>query len=356
MMAAWDTRLERIDRETPNAEAIADAAKWLRQGELVAFPTETVYGLGADGLNPKACQRIFEAKGRPADNPLILHISAVDQVKPLVRALNADHERLMNALWPGPLTLIFERSRIVPDVVTAGGSTVAIRLPGDEIARALITAAGTPIAAPSANLSGRPSPTTAQAVAEDMNGRIPMILDGGACGIGIESTVVDLTAEAPLILRPGFYTLTKLREYLPAIRMDRGLVDTSATPRSPGQKYRHYAPKAEMRVFVGSIEAIDSAVADAMAALRQMHGKAARIGLLLFDENRAPQGDAVLIREGSITALEDMAHRLFSALREFDRLGVTHILAAGVADDSALGQSIMNRMRKSASGNVDMLS
>ena len=244
------TEILKIDRENIDTDAIKKAANFIKSGQLVAFPTETVYGLGADGLNDEACRKIFKAKGRPSDNPLILHISHISMLDNLVEEITDKHRKLFE-LWPGPMTLIFKKSDLIPDAVTAGGDTVAIRFPSDQIARALITEADTPIAAPSANISGRPSPTKARDVYQDMDGIIPVIIDGGESNIGIESTVIDLSGDEPIILRPGFYTYEFLKDILSDMRLDDSLVDSSKIPKSPGQKYKHYAPKAKLRVFIG---------------------------------------------------------------------------------------------------------
>lgn len=244
------TEILKIDRENINNDYIKKAANLIREGNLVAFPTETVYGLGADGLNNEACKKIYKAKGRPSDNPLILHISDITMLDNLVEEISDKHRKLFD-LWPGPMTLIFKKSKLIPDVVTAGGDTVAIRFPSDNIARALISEANCPIAAPSANISGKPSPTKASDVYQDMEGVIPAIIDGGESNIGIESTVIDLSTGEPTILRPGFYTYEFLKEILDDMRLDDSLIDSTKIPKSPGQKYKHYAPKANLRVFIG---------------------------------------------------------------------------------------------------------
>ncbi len=228
---------------------LAEAAQILLDGGLVAFPTETVYGLGANGLDDAAARKIYAAKGRPSDNPLILHISAATELKPLVRKVPETARKLMEAFWPGPLTMIFDKSDIVPYSTTGGLDTVAVRMPDDPVANRMIALAGVPVAAPSANLSGRPSPTTAQHVIEDMNGRIDMILDGGPVGIGVESTIIDVTGEIPMLLRPGAVTMEMLRDVVGEVAVDpaiAGPVAADVKPKAPGMKYRHYAPKAEL--------------------------------------------------------------------------------------------------------------
>lgn len=334
-------------------EAIEEGAQWIRQGELVAFPTETVYGLGADGLNPAAVAEIFRVKGRPQDNPLILHISEIAQVDALVREIPQVAYSLMESLWPGPLTLIFKKSDQVPDIVTAGGDTVAIRMPSHPTARELIRRSGTPIAAPSANLSGKPSPTNAQDTYRDLKGRIPLVLDGGACEIGIESTVLDLTESPATILRPGYFTQEMLGVYLEEVNLDQSIVKDGVIPRSPGQKYRHYAPKAEMTVFLGAPKSVQKKILMESERLQAL-GK--KVGFLLFEEDRenmhlSTNAGQVVFGQGSRKDLRTMAHRLFASLRAMDFLGVDVILAEG-AEEEGLGISIMNRMKKSASGHV----
>lgn len=342
------TEILKIDRKNINKAYIKKAADLIKLGALVAFPTETVYGLGADGLNNEACKKIFKAKGRPADNPLILHISHISMLDNLVEEISESHRKLFD-LWPGPMTLIFKKSRLIPEAVTAGGDTVAIRFPSDEIARALISEANTPIAAPSANISGRPSPTKADDVYQDMDGIIPLIIDGGESNIGIESTVIDLSGEKPTILRPGYYTYEFLKEILPDMRLDDSLVDSTKIPKSPGQKYKHYAPKANLRVFIG--ENVPDYLLD-LAEEYKSQGK--KVGILAFDEDKDKFASYPYISLGSRIDLSTMSHVLFSSLRQMDRLEVDIILAEGVRENH-LGKSIMNRMKKAAANDVNYI-
>ena len=339
------TEVIKINRKNIDENLIERAANFIKNGDLVAFPTETVYGLGADGLNNQACLKIFKAKHRPADNPLILHISHISMLDNLVEEISEGHRKLFD-LWPGPMTLIFKKSKLIPDAVTAGGDTVAIRFPSDEIARDLISKSKTPIAAPSANISGRPSPTKADDVYFDMDGVIPMILDGGESNIGIESTVIDLSTDQATILRPGYYTYEYLKGIIDDIKLDDSLVDDSKIPKSPGQKYKHYAPKAKMKVFVGD-KAID--YIQKLAIDYSNEGK--KVGILAFEEDKEKFNDYAFLSLGSKRDLTTMSHVLFSHLREMDKLGVEIILAEGVRENN-LGKSIMNRMKKSASGNI----
>ena len=247
-------------------EALTKAAEFIKNGGLVAFPTETVYGLGGDGLNSEAASKIYKAKGRPSDNPLILHINDQKMLHKIVNDVNSMAKKIMTAFCPGPITLILPKSDIVPSSVTGGLDTVAVRMPDNDIARELIRLSNTPIAAPSANISGRPSPTTAQAVYNDLHDRIDMILDGGACHFGVESTIVDCTEDVPIILRPGAITKEMLEELFPVVKIDRAIVGDNVVPKAPGMKYKHYAPKANMILFEGSsakmVEAIASKMAD----------------------------------------------------------------------------------------------
>ena len=251
------TQIIKIDTSTSNWDKQLDqAAEVLRSGGLVAFPTETVYGLGANALDEEAVKSIYRAKGRPSDNPLIVHIADTAAVKDLTDSIPGTAQALMDAFWPGPLTLVMPRSSLVPDIVTAGLDTVAVRMPSHPIASALIKKAGVPVAAPSANSSGRPSPTLARHVIEDMMGKIDVIIDGGNAEVGVESTVLDITVDPPVILRPGGVTLEQLRHVLGNVISDQtpGISDMAGTPKSPGMKYRHYSPKATMLLIQGDPE------------------------------------------------------------------------------------------------------
>ena len=340
------TKISKLDSKNIDENIIKKASDLIKSGELVAFPTETVYGLGADGLNENACKKIFEAKGRPSDNPLILHISNISMLYNLVENVDPKSKKLIDKCWPGPLTIIFKKSKIIPNIITAGLDTVAIRFPSNKIAQSLIEASNTPIAAPSANISGRPSPTRADDVYNDMNGKINLILDGGESDIGIESTVIDMSEDIPTILRPGFFTFEFIKEILSDVKLDDSLVDNSKIPKSPGQKYKHYAPKAKMVVYVGekSAEAIKS------KALK-LKEKGLKVGVLVFDQYIDDFKDYFSINIGNKDDLSYMSHVLFTSLRLMDMENVDIILAQGV-EEINLGKSIMNRMKKSASGNV----
>lgn len=341
-----NTKIFKIDRNNIDFDIITSAGDVIKRGDLVAFPTETVYGLGADGLNPQAVSKIYEAKGRPADNPLILHISSIDMLYNLVDEVNDDAKKLMGLCWPGPLTMIFKKSDIIPDIISAGLDTVAIRFPSDNIARALISAADTPIAAPSANISGRPSPTRADDVFYDMDGTIPMIIDGGSSNIGIESTVIDMSEVRPIILRPGYFTLEYIQTILPSAIHDEALISEDKIPKSPGQKYRHYSPRAKMQVYIG-----DRASETILKKAKDYKLQGLRVGVITFDDKLDDFRDFKSLSFGSRENLDNMAHNLFTYLRDMDKAKVDIILAEGVGDED-LGKSIMNRMKKSASGNV----
>ena len=337
-----------LDHNEPETEktAIEQAGRVLRQGGLVAFPTETVYGLGANGLDAAAVGRIFQAKGRPADNPLILHIAEREDLAPLVREVPAWLEPLLDRIWPGPLTVVLPRAACVPDIVTAGLDSVAVRLPSSPVARELIRSAGVPVAAPSANLSGRPSPTTATAVMTDMAGRIEMVLDGGACEIGLESTVLDCTAAIPTILRPGGVTQEMLAVCLGQVQASgEGRMEAAEVPRAPGMKYRHYAPAAPLRLF--SCDAIDGETG-LLQQLRAAQRSGQKVGAVVSPEVAALLPDGVEIAiHGSRQDSAAAAAGLYQALRWFDTHPVDVIFAEGVPE-KGIGRALMNRLHKAA--------
>lgn len=326
---------------------LAEAARIIRDGGLVAFPTETVYGLGANALDERAAKKIYEAKGRPSDNPLIAHVSCLDEVAPLVSCMPEIGRKLANAFWPGPMTLVFPKSGRVPYGTTGGLGTVAIRMPSEPAAAELIRLAGVPIAAPSANTSGRPSPTRAEHVYQDMAGRIEMILDGGPVGIGLESTIVDVTEEIPVLLRPGAVTMEMLQSVAGEVRIDPailGPVSPDVRPKAPGMKYRHYAPKAELTLVEGESEAVVSAI-NRLAEEKLAAG--CRVGVICTDETRGRYKKGQVVSIGQRCRKETVAHNLYAVLREFDDLGVEFIFSEGF-QESDLGQAIMNRLNKAA--------
>lgn len=339
-------RLVDIDREKYKKD-IRKAADLLRCGQVVAFPTETVYGLGAHALNKEAIKRIFLAKGRPSDNPLIVHIAHRRELMPLVSFIPAWAIPLMEAFWPGPLTLIFPKSDRVPDVTTGDLATVAIRMPLHPMALDLIDCCGFPLAAPSANLSGHPSPTTAEHVWHDMEGRIPLILDGGKAKIGLESTVLDLTGEVPIILRPGGVTQEMLQDVIPEVQIDPGAgqpLEDGRKVRSPGMKYRHYAPLAKVLILSGALnKVIDKILClyDGYTAL----GK--KVGIMATGETWSYYGD----RNSKVVGLRSdpatIAAGLFDCLRQFDHDGMDIILAEAIPTCD-IGMAIMNRLGRAA--------
>ena len=331
----------------PTRENIERSAKLILNDEIVAIPTETVYGLGANGLSDIAVSKIFKAKNRPQDNPLILHISDYDMMENLVYELSDEIKEFLNHFWPGPLTVVMKKKDIIPEAVSCGLDTVAIRMPNNEIARSFIKQCGVPIAAPSANISGKPSPTTAEDVFTDMNGKISVILDGGLCNIGIESTVLDLTKKPYTILRPGFYTKEDFLKYEDEILIDDAIVTENIIPKSPGQKYKHYAPKAKVLV----ISAKDRKKSSMEIEKIIKENKGLKIGIFKFDETFLNVESENILSLGSVFDLKEMSKILFKGLREFDEKNVDLIIVEG-CDEKGLGFSIMNRLKKSASGNI----
>ncbi|BES66641.1 L-threonylcarbamoyladenylate synthase [Gottschalkiaceae bacterium SANA] len=341
------TILFQIEENQQEYKWMKEAAKLIRNGSLVAFPTETVYGLGANALDPVAISKIYQAKGRPSDNPLIVHVANLSMVEELVTEVPFLARKAMKRFWPGPLTLVMPRSTKVPDCVTAGLDTVAIRMPAHPVALSLIDAAGVPIAAPSANRSGRPSPTRGQHVVEDLDGLIAGIIIGPESQFGVESTVLDVTGQVPEILRPGGVTREMLLEIYSEVRVDPALesVDAKQIPKSPGQKYRHYAPRAKMTVMQGSLSFKKEC---ALAALTENSGKGV---VLASDELAKLLPDQDVWNLGSYDCPEIAANRLFDLLRMCDARNIQWILAEGY-EEEGLGAALMNRMRKAAGGQV----
>ena len=342
------TKIIRIDPSRPEIESIRKAANIIRKGGTVAFPTETVYGLGADALNPEAVMKIFKAKERPPDNPIIVHISSGDWIRRLAREVPRNFWKLNDRFWPGPLTMVLRASDIVPRVTTGGLDTVAIRMPSHRVASALIQESAVPIAAPSANLAGRPSPTTAEHVINDLAGRIDLILDAGPTNVGVESTVVDLTRDPPMILRPGGTTYEELRDVLGGLSLHPS-VQARTEPHieralSPGMKYRHYAPKAEVILIEGNSDAMVGKIRE-MAKEYSSDGK--KVGILAFEESIYEYSNATVKSMGSMVDLKTAAKRVFSLLRELDEEGVDVILAEGMPE-RGLGLAVMNRLRKAS--------
>jgi L-threonylcarbamoyladenylate synthase len=344
------TEVIRVDPEAPDPAALVPAAECLRRGGLVAFPTETVYGLGVHALDRSAVRRLFEAKGRPANDPLIVHVDDIDRMQPLVSEVPDTARPLAARFWPGPLTIVLRRSERVPDEVTAGLSTVAIRVPAHPVARALLMAAGIPVAAPSANLFSRPSPTRASHVMDDLAGRIDLVVDGGATQVGVESTVLDLSGEVPTILRPGAVSIDMLREILP--RVERRSTDSpsSGAMKSPGLLERHYSPRAPLTVYDGS-DSVARLVRDACSVI----ASGQRLGIMAADEDR----DALSIVErhgplATIVALGSerdhvtVASRLYAAIRELDASGVDRILVRDFPGSDGLAVAVRDRLRRAS--------
>ena len=347
-----ETKLIKIqDSEWIKDEELAEAARIIREGGLVAFPTETVYGLGANALNEDAARKIYAAKGRPSDNPLIAHISCMEELEPLVKKIPEAGRKLAEAYWPGPLTMVFPKSEIVPYGTTGGLDTVAVRMPSDPIAGRLIALSGVPIAAPSANTSGRPSPTTAGHVAEDLGEAIDMIIDGGQVNIGLESTIVDFTEDIPVVLRPGYISLEMLRETLGDVRMDKGLIkpDSKVHPKAPGMKYRHYAPKADLAIVEGSTEGV---IAEIEKRAGEAEEKGLTVGIIATDETKGRYSHGIVKSIGSREQEETIAHHLYEVLRDFDSCNVSAIYSEAFFTPR-MGQAIMNRLLKAAGHHVE---
>ena len=348
------TIVEKITKEQLNTEEgkkiIGQAGDFLKEGGLVAFPTETVYGLGADALNKTASTKIYAAKGRPSDNPLIVHITNMGALDKIADIIPEVAYKVADAYWPGPLTMIFQKTEEVPYETTGGLDTVAVRMPSDEIARALIDAGGGYIAAPSANTSGRPSPTKAEHVEEDLSGKIEMILDGGAVDIGVESTILDMTVTPPMILRPGAITKEMLTELIGEVDIDRTLItpDSKVKPKAPGMKYRHYAPKAELTIVEGPIQKV---VEEINRLTKEKMEAGCKVGIIGTEETigQYMAGDVKSIgtRENEAT----IASHLYGILREFDNDGVDYIYSEAFAT-AGIGRAIMNRLLKAAGHHV----
>lgn len=332
---------------TTDENSIKEAGKILAGGGLIAFPTETVYGLGANALDNDAAKKIYEAKGRPSDNPLIVHISDKKQIDNLAEGYNDKAKALIDAFMPGPFTIILKKREIIPDGVTAKMNTVGIRFPENNIARKIIESAGVPIAAPSANLSGKPSPTSAKHVIDDMKGRIDAIIDGGDCSVGVESTIVDATQDIPVVLRPGGVTYDEILSVVPETIIDPHILESlkeGEQPLCPGMKYKHYAPEAEVYVVEGGMENVKKKITE----LVNENEKAGKIcGVLTMSENAY---DGAVILQGGMTNKE-YAKRLFSNLREFDRLKVD-IVYAEFEERDGYGLAVKNRLYKSAGQRV----
>ena len=346
-----NTKLIKIDPGTDLKPQLAGAAALIREGQLVAFPTETVYGLGADAMNEKAAARIYGAKGRPSDNPLIVHICDLDQVSMLAEDVPDTAWAVMKHFWPGPLTVILKKRKQVPDQTTGGLSTVAIRMPSHPVARELIRESGTVIAAPSANRSGRPSPTEAGHVFEDMNGRIPMILDGGTVGIGIESTIIDLSGNVPMLLRPVYISREELAALAGDVLVDPAIAGKEkpehVVARAPGMKYRHYAPRGQLTLLEGPEALVLARIKELAREKEQMGFK---VGVITTDETKGSYQDCHFDYTRSIGSRaepETIAAALYDVLRDCDLHDLDYIYSESFFDEQ-MGDAIMNRLLKAA--------
>lgn len=343
-----ETKVITIDRKNPDKALLEEAGRLLREGALVAFPTETVYGLGGDGLKADAAARIYAAKGRPSDNPLILHIAEVADMEKLAVDIPELAYRLAEKFWPGPLTMILKKRDIVPYATTGGLDTVAIRMPSDEIAREIIRASGTYIAAPSANLSGRPSPTRAEHVIEDLSGRIEMIVDGGDSDIGLESSIIDLSGDVPMILRPGYITKEDFEQIVSEVEYDNAVLATkpqeSVVAKAPGMKYRHYAPKGQITIVEGETASVVNRI---NALVKEQEKKGVRVAVLCAEETKEQYRCNHIFSLGSLKSEKEISAHLFAALRSFDTEQMEVIFSESF-EHTKLEKAIMNRLRKAA--------
>lgn len=345
-----ETKLVKVDTENPEKSVLTEAAEILKNGGLVAFPTETVYGLGANGLDEKACKRIYEAKGRPSDNPLILTIGDLDGLYKIVGKVTENAKKIIDAFWPGPITLVLPKADCVPETVTGGLDTVAVRYPSNKIARELIKIAGIPVAAPSANSSGKPSPTRASHVEFDLNGKIEMIIDGGAADWGLESTILDVSEDKPVLLRPGAVTQDMIEDVVGEIDVDPAVYskpDGNIVPKAPGMKYKHYSPSAKVILVSGSMENVISTINEKISA-DEKNGLKVGVMATTQTKDRYIGGEVLVV--GDRTKPETIGANLFKILRKFDFIGVD-IVYSEVFDEDGEGAAIMNRLNKAAGFN-----
>lgn len=345
-----ETKIFTIDETKELNNQVKEAGKILKNGGLVAFPTETVYGLGGDAKNKDASKAIYAAKGRPSDNPLIVHIPDVSWVDGIVSEIPEAAQKLADAFWPGPMTLIFKKNEVIPLETTGGLDTVAVRLPSHPVARALMEESGVYIAAPSANTSGRPSPTKAKHVAEDLSGKIDAIIDGGEVNIGLESTIIDVTEDIPTILRPGYISLDDVKAVVGEARMDPGIMskDSNVRPKAPGMRYRHYAPKGNLIVVNGEKEKVCAYINEQVGSAGALHKK---VAVLASSETASTYKNAKVYVIGSLHDEEEIARNLYDVLRQFDEEEMELIFSEAF-ETPHIGQAIMNRLLKAAGHQV----
>lgn len=346
-----DTKWLKIDREKNiDGQLLKEAGKIIEAGGLVAFPTETVYGLGGDALNPQSAKKIYEAKGRPADNPLIVHIAELSDLEKIVSHIPETARILAERFWPGPMTMILNKADCVPYETTGGLPTVAVRYPSDKIAQKFIKEAGGYVAAPSANTSGKPSPTSADRVYEDLSGRIDMLIDGGDCQIGLESTIIDLTENTPIVLRPGSITLEMLAKVLGIVDVDQTLLKANPTapPKAPGMKYRHYAPKGQLTIVEGGWEQVVQKINE---LLSQAEAEGKKTGVIGTRETIALYHADSIKNAGDRQDEKEIAHNLYGILREFDDEGI-EVIYSEAFEAKGMGQAVMNRLLKAAGHRV----
>jgi L-threonylcarbamoyladenylate synthase len=347
-----ETQVVQIDNENLQSQEMKVAAEILRAGGLVAFPTETVYGLGGNALDETAAARIYQAKGRPSDNPLIVHIAELQQVYELAEQVSESAKQLMDAFWPGPLTIIFPKKDCVPYGTTGGLDTVAIRMPSHPVAQALIRQSGVCIAAPSANASGRPSPTKAEHVRQDLDGKIPMILDGGEVGIGIESTIVDVTGSTPMILRPGFINQEMLEAVVGTVTVDPAILSKpveGVRPKAPGMMYRHYAPKGDLVVYDGEQ---DKVIRYINKMVKEKQAAGLRVGVIATSETEALYEAGYVVSIGTRQDEDTIARHLYDVLRQMDEANIDFICCEAF-HTKKLGTAIMNRLCKAAGYHIE---
>lgn len=344
------TEIVKIDSEHIEEDKIKRAGDVIKAGGLVAFPTETVYGLGGDALDAESSKKIYAAKGRPSDNPLIVHIADFAALAQIVTEIPQEAVLLADAFWPGPLTMILNKNEKVPYETTGGMDTVAVRMPSHPAALAFIRAGGGYIAGPSANTSGKPSPTLAEHVALDLDGKIPMIIDGGEVGIGIESTIVDLTEDVPMILRPGYITPEMIENVIGTVKIDPGLIasDSAKRPKAPGMKYKHYAPKADLVLVDGNPDAVIEKIS---ALAEEMTAQGKKVGIIATDETKRCYKAGEVLSIGARDDEDAIARHLYRILREFDDMDVEQIYSESF-QTPRIGQAIMNRLLKAAGHQV----